>query len=51
MSNTEMPTEIQDFGAPEQEHEEHSLVDSSADPTEAQLISLETEQKQAPRPV
>jgi len=40
MSN--MPTELEDFGV-----EEHSLVDSSAEPTEQQLIAVGTEQKQA----
>ena len=44
MSN--LPTDIQDFGTPEQE--EHSLVDASAEPTEQQLIDVETAQPQTP---
>jgi hypothetical protein len=51
MSN--LPTELEDFGVSSAvEEQEHSLVDASAEPTEAQLINVETEQKQdAPRPV
>src|SRR5271165_5989572 len=41
MSN--LPVELKDFGA---EDQEHSLVDVSAEPTEAQLISAEESKPQ-----